>query len=101
MEFFSYVMVLASVIIGLAVTHLLQGVAKLIQHPDKQKLYWVHLLWIATMFLNALVLWWWEFSLSTAQRWTFELYLFVMGFSVMLYMICAVLVPSDLGHYGS
>ena len=29
MEFFNYVMVLASVIVGLAVTHLLQGVAKM------------------------------------------------------------------------
>ena len=43
MEFFNYVMVLASVIVGLAVTHLLQGVAKMIQHPDRKQLYWVHL----------------------------------------------------------
>lgn len=101
MEFFNYVMVLASVIIGLAVTHLLQGVAHMIQHPDKQKLYWVHLLWVALMFLNALLLWWWEFQLSTAKHWTFELYAFVIGFAVVLYMICAVLMPTDLGHYGS
>lgn len=101
MDFFNYVMVLASVIVGLAVTHLLQGVARMIQHPDRSKLYWVHLLWIALMFLNALLLWWWEFDLSAAKHWTFELFLFVIGFSVVLYLICAVLVPSDLGHYGS
>ena len=65
MEFFNYVMVLASVIIGLAVTHLLQGVARLIQHPERQKLYWVHLMWVALMFLNALFLWWWEFQLAS------------------------------------
>ena len=99
MEFFNYVMVLGSVIVGLAVTHLLQGVAKLIQHPEGKKLYWVHLLWVALMFLNALFLWWWEYQLSSMHHWTFELYLFVISFSVVLYLICAVLVPSELGHY--
>lgn len=99
MDFFNYVMVLASVIVGLAVTHLLQGVAKLIQHPDRQKLYWIHLLWVGLMFLNALFLWWWEFQLSRTDRWTFELYLFVLSFSVVLYLICAVLMPSELGDY--
>ncbi|MGN6057744.1 MAG: hypothetical protein ACTHOI_04085 [Sphingomicrobium sp.] len=101
MEFFNYVMVLASVIVGLAVTHLLQGVAKLIQHPDAKKLYWVHLLWVALMFLNALFLWWWEYQLSSTKHWTFELYVFVISFSVVLYLICAVLMPSDLGDYAS
>ena len=64
MEFFNYVMVLASVIVGLAVTHLLQGVAKMIQHPDRKQLYWVHLAWVALMFLNVLFVWWWEFQLA-------------------------------------
>jgi hypothetical protein len=99
MEFFNYVMVFAGVIVGLAVTHLLQGVAKLIQHPDRQKLYWVHLLWVAVIFLNALLLWWWEFQLASVPHWTFELYLFVIGFSVILYVICAVLMPDELGNY--
>jgi hypothetical protein len=93
--------VLASVIIGLAVTHLLQGVAMLIQHPEREKLYWVHLLWVALMFLNALFLWWWEFQLSVLQHWTFELYVFVISFAVVLYLICAVLMPSELGSYHS
>jgi hypothetical protein len=92
-------MVLASVIVGLAVTHLLQGVARLIQHPARRRLYWVHLLWVALMFLNALFLWWWEYQLSTTRHWTFELYVFVISFSVVLYLICAVLMPSELGDY--
>ena len=101
MEFFNYVMVLASVIIGLAVTHLLQGIAKLIQHPERGKLYWVHLLWVALMFLNALFLWWWEYQLSSMHHWTFELYVFVLSFAVVLYLICAVLMPTELGNYAT
>ena len=99
MDFFNYVMVLASVIVGLAVAHLLQGVAKMVQEPDRKKLYWVHLLWIALMFHNALFWWWWEFGLSRVGQWTFELYVFVLYFAVLLYLICAILVPSSLGGY--
>ena len=39
MEFFNCAMVLASVITGFAVAHLLKGVARLIQRIDQQKLY--------------------------------------------------------------
>jgi hypothetical protein len=99
MEFFNYVMVLASVIVGLAVAHLLTGVAKMVQEPDRSKLYWVHLLWIFLMFHNALFWWWWEFGLAGIHRWTFELYVFVLYFAVLLYLICAILVPSTLGSY--
>jgi hypothetical protein len=99
MEFFNYVMVLASVILGLGVAQLLQGVAQLIQHPDRSKLYWVHLLWILLMFQNALFWWWWEFKLASTQSWTFELYAFVLSFAVVLYLICAVLTPAKLGRY--
>src|SRR5689334_2472800 len=99
MEFFNYVMVLASVIVGLAVAHLLQGVARMVQEPERKKLYWVHLLWIVLMFHNALFWWWWEFGLSRLEQWTFELYLFVLYFAVLLYLICAILVPSGLGGY--
>jgi hypothetical protein len=99
MEFFNYVMVLASVIVGLAVAHLLQGVAKMVQEPERNKLYWVHLLWIVLMFHNALFWWWWEFGFSRMAQWTFELYVFVLYFAVLLYIICAILVPSSLGTY--
>ena len=39
MEFFNYAKVLASVITGFAVAHLLKGVARLIQRVDQGKLY--------------------------------------------------------------
>src|SRR3954467_1167590 len=64
MEMFNYVMVLASVIIGLGITHLLQGVGGIVQHPGREKTYWVHLLWVAATFLRAMFWWWFEFRLS-------------------------------------
>ena len=40
MDIFEYVAVLTSIIIGLGIAHLLRGVARLIQHPDTEPVYW-------------------------------------------------------------
>ena len=99
MEMFNYVMVLASVIIGLGIAHLLQGVGGIVQHPRREKIYWVHLLWVAVIFLRAIFWWWFEFRLSQTPQWTFTLYLFVIGYAVLIYLLCALLFPRDLEGY--
>lgn len=99
MDMFKYVMVLASVIIGLGITHLLQGVGRIVQHPRREKVYWVHLLWVAAIFFRAIFWWWFEFQLSKTPQWTFTLYLFVLGYAVLIYLWCALLFPRDLEGY--
>jgi hypothetical protein len=98
MGMFDYVMVLASVIIGLGVTHLLTGVAGIVQHPGRAKIYWVHLVWVAATFLRAIFWWWFEFGYSGAT-WTFGLYFFVLCYALLIYLWCALLVPRDLTGY--
>ena len=46
MQMFEYIIVLISIVIGLALTHLMQGIAGLIQHPERSRVWWVHLVWI-------------------------------------------------------
>jgi hypothetical protein len=99
MEMFNYVMVLASVILGLGITHLLQGVGGIVQHPRRQRIYWVHLLWVGAIFLRAIFWWWFEFELSKTADWTFALYLFVIVYAVLVYLWCALLFPGDLAGY--
>jgi len=43
MGMFEYVTVLTSIIVGLGITHLLQGTTRLIQEPEAGRPYWVHL----------------------------------------------------------
>ena len=99
MDMFNYVMVLASVIIGLGITHLLQGVAGIVQHPDREKVYWIHLAWVAATFLRAIFWWWYEFPLSKTAQWTFFLYFFVLFYAFLIYLWCALLFPRDLSGY--
>ncbi len=99
MEMFNYVMVLASVIVGLGIAHLLQGIAGIIQHPGRERIYWVHLVWVAVIFMRAIFWWWFEFRLSETGQWSFALYLFVLVYAFLLYLTCALLFPRDLADY--
>jgi hypothetical protein len=99
MDFFEYVMVLASIVVGLGLTHLLQGVLDIVQ-DQKRRLYWVHLLWVGTIFIQTVFWWWWEFGFSQVATWTLPLYFFVVGYAFLLYLICGLLFPRNIEAFG-
>ncbi|MEM9623936.1 MAG: hypothetical protein AAF993_20010 [Pseudomonadota bacterium] len=99
MELFEYISVLTSIIVGLGIAHLLKGVARIVQHPGTHKQYWVHLVWVGSMFFNMIFFWWWEFALVQQETWLFQNYLFVVFYAVVLYLICAMLFPDNLDGY--
>lgn len=51
METFAHIKTVIGIILGLSITHLLKGVVKIVEHPKKNKPYWVHLLWALYIFL--------------------------------------------------
>ena len=99
MDIFEYIAVLTSIIIGLGVTQLLRGLARLIQNPSHYQTYGVHLLWVATMFFNMVFWWWWEFRLGNIETWSFLLYSFVVLYAFVFYLACALLFPEDIRDY--
>ena len=99
MEIFSYVMVLASVIAGLAITQLLLGLAAMVQHPQRHKPYWVHLVWVLYAFEYVILWWWYEYDFVRTANWTFALYLFILLYAVVIYLMCAVLSPQELRNF--
>ena len=98
---FDYVMTLAAVIIGLAITHLMQGLARLLHEPGKVKIWWVHLVWVAYMLLTSVFWWWFEYVLRGVELWTFAKYLFVLSDAFITYMIAAVLFPGGSSGFAS
>ena len=99
MSMFDYVMVLASIIVGLGITHLLQGLADIIQNRDRARAYWVHVVWVGYMFLTTVLWWWWEFRFREVAVWTLQLYFFVLAYAVLIYLICAMLFPRNIDKY--
>lgn len=98
---FDYVMILAAVIIGLAVTHLMQGMAGLIEERASRRIWWVHLVWVFYMLLRSMFWWWFEYLLRDVEVWTFAKYLFVLSYAFLTYMAAAVLFPRHIDQYSS
>ena len=96
---FLHLRVAIGMVVSLAIASVLTGMARFVQHPGRHKPDWIHLAWALSMLLSMLHFWWWEYRLG-ALHWRFELYLFVMGFAILYYLMCAVLFPSDIAEYG-
>jgi hypothetical protein len=96
MDMFEYVMVLVSIIVGLALTHLLQGLVEIAQRPKRMKIASIHLVWVIYMVITVAFWWWWQFKLQQLPVWTFSAYLFVLGYAVILYILSTLLFPRVL-----
>ena len=88
-----------SVIFGLSVAHLLRGLVRVVQHPERRPLYPVQLAWVASTFLLVTRFWWWEVSVVTITRWTFAPYFFLIFFASLFYFLCALLFPDAPDPY--
>lgn len=99
MEVFEHIKVVIGIILGLGLTHLIMGSVRFIQHPGRKKLYSVHLLWVFYIFLLLIHFWWWEFNLKSLVQWHFRDYFFVICYTLIFFMICALLYPEDLRDY--
>lgn len=91
-----HVRVLLGMIVGLGLTHLLRHVARIIETPSRHRIYWVHLVWVLSMFVYLLHFWWWQYRLASVGTWTFNLYLFVALYALLLYLLCALILPENL-----
>jgi len=94
-----HIRILLGMIVGLGLTHVLRHVARLIEQPGARRIYWVHLLWVAFVFVYLLHFWWWQFRLSHQAQWDFNLYLFVTLYALLLYLLCALVFPESLDGY--
>ncbi len=52
-DVFPHIRIVMGMVIGLGVTRLLSGLARIVQHPGQYKLYPVHLAWVGSMLVAA------------------------------------------------
>jgi len=98
---FEYVMVLVSIVIGLAITHVLTAFAAAVQrlrgHGEPIRLEAVYLLWTGYVMTMLVSFWWWEFKYHELEiEWSYGLYLFIITYAVTLFLMAAVLVPKGM-----
>ena len=98
---FEYAMVLVSIIIGLALTHVLSAlgaaVHRLRGHGDPIRLESVYLFWVGYVLIWLVSFWWWEFRFQALKvEWTYGLYLFLILYATILFLIIVILIPSRM-----
>jgi hypothetical protein len=98
-EVFPHIRIVMGMVIGLGVTRLLSGFARIVQHPNAHRLYVVHLGWVALMLLTLIHFWWWEFGLYGVESWTFGVYFFIFVYATLLFLLCALLFPDSMQGY--
>jgi hypothetical protein len=101
MEAFEYVMVLVSIIVGLAIAHVLAALGAAVHrirvHGPPIRLGPTYLLWVGFVFIWLVSIWWWEFKFQDlGLQWSFGLYLFVVGYAIWLFLLSVILVPSQM-----
>jgi len=93
MSAFEYLSVFISIILGLAVVHLLGGVSLILDQRVIARLSAVHLLWVLNMFSLITWVWWGNWQLNDIEAFSAVHYVAMVLFSVVLYLMCGLLFP--------
>ena len=97
MDQFGYLSVLLSIIVGLAITQLLQGFRGMVLSRSRIRLYAPTVTWTVTLLLIAVQSWWAMFGLRDRARWTFLEFAVVLLQMILLYMLAALVLPDFSG----
>jgi len=92
---FDYFGVLISIICGLALTHLLRGLGRLIQLRHETRLYWVHILWTVNVVVFVLGLWWGMYWWKGLEDWSSPWFFFIAVYAIAIFMWAYLLFPAE------
>ena len=97
MDAFSYLSVLISLILGLAITQVLKGFRGLMQARARLVNYWPAVLWGVLVVVISVQSWWAMFSLRTHVDWTFLQFSIVLAQTIVIYLLAALVLPDFFG----
>jgi hypothetical protein len=92
---FAHLSVLISVILGLALAHLLRGLSKLIQKRGTVRSYWPHIVWTVNIVVYVLAVWWGMTGWNKLQTWTTELFFFLSIYSIVIFLLASQIFPAE------
>ena len=93
MDEFGYLSVLFSIILGLSVTQLLQGLSGIIQYRKRVRIYMPSVVWTLLLLLVDAQAWWAMFVLRNHLLWTFLQFAVVLLETIFLYLLAALVLP--------
>ena len=92
MTFFEYMMVMVSLIMALALSHIMRASAEFLSSPKR---YWVQSLWAVIIVFLILQSWWAYWDLRDITEWSFLKYLSIFFYPIFFSFIASVLIPAN------
>jgi hypothetical protein len=92
---FEYLGVLIAVILGLALTHLVRGLAKLIHERRTVKIWWPHVLWTINMMIYVLAIWFGMYWWNTLKEWSILEFFFIAAYCTVMFLLASLLYPPE------
>jgi hypothetical protein len=97
MDAFSYLSVLISLILGLAITQVLKGVRGLMHARGRLQMYWPAVVWAILIVVISVQSWWAMFGLRWHEDWTFLEFSVVLAQTIVIYLLAALVLPDIFG----
>lgn len=94
---FSYLSVLISLILGLAITQVLGGIRGLMQSRSRLVGYWPAVTWAILVVVISVQSWWSMYGLRHYEPWAFVGFAAVLSQTVVLYLLAALILPDFVG----
>jgi len=94
MDEFGYLAVILSIILGLSVTQLLQGLSQVINARDRVRFYWPAIGWALLLLVIDVQAWWSMFGYRGRHTWTFLQFAILLLETILLYLLAALALPN-------
>jgi hypothetical protein len=98
MDEFGYLAVILSIILGLSVTQLLQGLSQVINRRDRVRIYWPAIGWALLLLVIDVQAWWAMFGYRNRHAWTFLQFAVLLLETIVLYLLAALALPTPFGE---
>lgn len=93
MSLFEYIMVLTSILIGLGIAELLQGVVRMLRTDFREGFYLPQTLWGVFLFFYLIAVWWSRWDLRENFDWTILQLLMSLAGPILAYVSAGLLFP--------
>jgi len=90
---FEHLSVFVSIILGLAVVHLLGGLSLILDTRVRTRIYGLHLLWTVNMLFLIVLVWMGNFLLAPVQVFTAAHFFNLLAYSMVIYLMSGLLYP--------
>ncbi|MGI8821559.1 MAG: hypothetical protein ACR2ID_11935 [Chthoniobacterales bacterium] len=93
MDEFSYLSVLLSVVLGLAIAEILQGFRARMLSSQQVRRFWPSEVWAAILLLICTQTWWAMFGLRNRHDWQFDDFMVLLAQTITLYLAAGLVFP--------